>query len=249
MTRSLILGGTSEASRLAQACADAGLAAVLSYAGRVDNPRAQPVETRIGGFGGAEGLAQWMRDNTITHLVDATHPFAAQISTNAVEAARLAGVPLMAFERKPWVGKTGDRWRSVPDMAGAVAALEGNARRVFLAIGRQNLDLFAAQPQHHYLLRLVDPPQDPQPLPDCKIVVDRGPFRYDDDLALLKGHAIDCVVAKNAGGEGARAKIDAARTLGLEVILIARPAVPERPVAHDLATVMAFLGHDADRGV
>ena len=154
MGRVLILGGTSEASLLARACADAGLDAVLSYAGRVDAPRAQPVETRIGGFGGAEGLADWMRANAITHLVDATHPFAARISANAVEAARLAGVPLAAFERPAWQPQPGDDWQTVPDMDAAVDALDGPPARVFLAIGRLNLEAFAHQPQHHYLLDL-----------------------------------------------------------------------------------------------
>ena len=249
MSRPLILGGTTEASLLARACAEAGLPAILSYAGRVDNPRPQPVETRVGGFGGVEGLAAWMRDHAITHLVDATHPFAAQMSANAVGAAKLTGIPLIAFERAPWAVEPGDRWTSVADMAGAVAALDRPAIRVFLAIGRLNLEDFAIRPQHHYLLRLVDPPEGPLPFPDCAVVVARGPFRFEDDLALLKEQAIDCVVAKNAGGDGARAKIDAARALGLEVILIDRPYVPDRPVARTLDDVMAFLGHDADLGV
>ena len=222
---------------------------MLSYAGRVDNPRRQPVETRIGGFGGAKGLADWMQSNAVTHLVDATHPFAARISANAVEAARLTGIPLVAFERPAWQAQPGDNWLAVPDMDAAVAALDGPAARVFLAIGRLNLEAFALQPQHHYLLRLVDEPQTPLPLPDCTAQVARGPFRYDDDLTLLTDHRIGIVVAKNAGGEGARAKIDAARTLGLKVIVIDRPKVPDRRVLSTLDAVMAFLAHDADLGV
>ncbi len=222
---------------------------MLSYAGRVDNPRAQPVETRVGGFGGPQGLADWMGDNAITHLVDATHPFAARMSANAVDAARMTGIPLLAFEREPWTPAPGDRWKNVADMAGAVAALSGPARRVFLAVGRLNLQLFTAQPQHHYLLRLVDAPGGPLPLPHAEAVIASGPFRYEDDLALMRAHAIDSLVAKNAGGEGARAKIDAARTLGLEVILIERPLVPARPVARSVRQVMDWLSHGADLGV
>ncbi len=234
---------------LARACAEAGLDAVLSYAGRVDTPRAQPIETRVGGFGGTQGLADWMQANGITHLVDATHPFAAQISANAVTAAKLTGVPLAAFERPAWTPEPGDNWITVPDMEAAVEALSGPRRCVFLAIGRLNLEAFAVQPQHHYLLRLVDVPQAPLPLTDSTVIVARGPFRYEDDLALLTDHRIDCIVAKNAGGDGARAKIDAARALGLTVILIDRPPVPQRRVLVSLEEVMAFLAHDADLGV
>lgn len=223
--------------------------AVLSYAGRVDTPRAQPVETRIGGFGGAQGLADWMRANAISHLVDATHPFAAQISANAVEAAKLTGIPLAAFERPAWMPEPGDNWTAVPDIKAAVEALSGPRRRVFLAIGRLNLEAFAVQPQHHYLLRLVDEPQVLLPLTDSTVIVARGPFRYEDDLALLTEHRIECIVAKNAGGDGARAKIDAARALGLAVILIDRPPVPQRRVLASLEEVMSFLAHDADLGV
>ncbi len=239
--RPLILGGTSEASALARACADAGIAAVFSYAGRVEKPRPQPVETRVGGFGGSEGLARWMVENRTTHLLDATHPFARQMSVNAVEAARMTGIPLVAFERPPWTPAPGDRWTRVADMAAAVVALDGPARRIFLAIGRLNLALFAARPQHHYLLRLVDPPEAPLPFPYCDWVVSRGPFRYEEDLALLKAHGIEVVLTKNSGGEGARAKIDAARTLGLEVILVDRPSILDRPVVSTLDAVMAFL--------
>ena len=134
-------------------------------------------------------------------------------------------------------------------MDAAVDALDGPPARVFLAIGRLNLEAFAHQPQHHYLLRLVDEPQAPLPLPDCTVIVARGPFRYEDDLALLRERRIGTVVAKNAGGEGASAKIDAARTLGLKLILIARPHVPPRCVLTRLEDVMAFLAHGADLGV
>lgn len=245
----LILGGTTEASEIAAACADAGIDAILSYAGRVAQPRPQPVETRIGGFGGAQGLADWIVAHGVMRLVDATHPFAARISANAVEAARLAAVPLIACDREPWTETAGDRWRRVADMEAAVAALAGPPRNVFLAIGRLNLEAFAAQPQHRYLLRLVDAPAEPLPLPHCTVVVDRGPFNVEGDAALFREHAIDCVVAKNAGGTGASAKLEAARMCGAEVVMIARPGVPARRIARTPAEVMAWLAQDADLGV
>ncbi|MDO5657113.1 MAG: cobalt-precorrin-6A reductase [Paracoccus sp. (in: a-proteobacteria)] len=248
MRHVLILGGTLEASALARELAARGIRATLSYAGRTESPRAQPVDLRIGGFGGAGGLADWMRAHGVTHLVDATHPFAAQISANAVAASRAALVPLIALSRPAWQAGAGDVWQHVADIAGAVAALQGPARRVFLATGRQNLGDFAAQTQHFYLLRLVDRPEAP-PLPDCAVVVDRGPFTVAGDTALMAAHRIDLVVAKNAGGTGASAKLEAARALGLPVLMIDRPAIPARPEAQTVVDVLDWLDHGTDLGV
>lgn len=250
MTRNiLLLGGTTEASALAAALAARGMRAVLSYAGRVASPRPQPLPVRIGGFGGAEGLARHLGTEGVTHLVDATHPFAATMSRNAVAAAAAAGIPLAALVRPAWQAGPGDRWQAVPDLAGAVAALDGPARRVFLALGRQSLDAFAARPQHRYLLRLVDAPDEPLPLPRAEVVVARGPFDVAGDRALMAAHGTEVVVAKNAGGSGAAAKLAAARALGLPVVMIARPSVPARTELGSVAAVLDWLGHGVDRGV
>lgn len=245
----LILGGTLDASRLAAAIAQTGRRAVLSYAGRVDEPREQPVPVRVGGFGGAEGLAAWIRREEISAIIDATHPFAARISANAVAAAKATETPILALERAPWTPEPGDDWREVADIPAAVAALAGPPQRIFLAIGRQHLGDFAAAPQHHYLLRLVDPPKAALPLPRAAVVVARGPFTEAEDIALLCSHRIDMIVAKNAGGDGASAKLAAARSLGLPVLMIARPAIPRRPVARSVAEVMGWLGHAACLGL
>jgi precorrin-6A/cobalt-precorrin-6A reductase len=239
--RVLLLGGTSEAAALARALAKAGVEAVYSYAGRTERPVAPPLPVRVGGFGGATGLAEFLRGEAITHLVDATHPFAAQMSRNAVEAALATGTPLIALEREPWRAGPGDRWTHVPDPAGALRALGPAPRRVFLAIGRQTLDAFAAAPQHVYLLRLVDPPTEPLPLPRAEAVIARGPFSVEGDRALLADHRIEVIVAKNAGGTGAEAKLVAARELGLPVVLIDRPVLPERRVARTVGEAMAWL--------
>lgn len=245
----LLLGGTSEASALAGALASLGVRATVSLAGRVAQPRALPLPVRIGGFGGVAGLVDYLRAEHITHVVDATHPFAAQMSRNAIAACAEAGLPLIALTRAPWVAEHGDDWTRVADMAGAVAALERPAQRVFLAVGRMHLDDFIAQPQHHYVLRLVDAPETP-PLPDCTVIVDRGPFSLENDLALLRDHAVDLVVSKNSGGTGAYAKIEAARALGLPVIMIDRRTIPPRIEAHTVADIMAWLDHPAtERGV
>lgn len=239
--RVLLLGGTTEASRLARALAEGGIDAVFSYAGRTDAPVAQPLPTRVGGFGGVQGLIDFIAAERITHLVDATHPFAAQMSTNAVAACAATGTPLCAFERAPWVAGPGDDWRHVPDMDGAVRALPDEPARVFLAIGKLHIAKFATKPQHHYLLRLVDAPTAPLPLPDVTAVIARGPFVEADDLALLRAHAITHIVAKNAGGAGAEAKLKAARILGIPVILIDRPQIPPRHTAHEVDGVLAWL--------
>lgn len=246
--RVLLLGGTSEASALARAFAAEAIPAVFSYAGRTDAPVAQPLPVRIGGFGGVQGLCDFLLAEKITHLVDATHPFAGQMTGNAVAACRQAGLPYLALERPPWQASPGDRWTRVGDVTAAVAALPDKASRVFLAIGRQNLAPFAAKPQHHYLLRLVDPAQD-LPLPDVAIILARGPFDVAGDIAVLRCHRIEWIIAKNAGGEGAAAKLAAARALSVPVIMIDRPASPARATVADVADVLHWLHHGADRRV
>ena len=243
--RVLLLGGTTEASQLARALSDAQMDATFSYAGRTESPVAQPLPTRVGGFGGVAGLQAWLQAQRITHLVDATHPFAAHMSGNAVQACALAGVPLLAFERPAWVPGAGDQWVCVPDIAGAVTALPHSPARVFLAIGRQNLLPFAGCAQHHYLLRLVDAMPD-LPLPGAQVVIARGPFTVEADRALLQQHGITHVVAKNSGGSGAAAKLEAARSLGLQVIMVNRPKVPTRPTVATVEQVMAWLGRHHD---
>ncbi|WP_170400136.1 cobalt-precorrin-6A reductase [Ruegeria arenilitoris] len=242
MTHLLILGGTTEANALAKALAEQGIPATYSYAGRVENPRPQPLPVRVGGFGGAEGLANYLRDHAVTHVVDATHPFAAQMSRNAAAACRKAGVTLAALTRPAWTAQEGDRWQHVPDIDSAVTAMSGAPQRVFLAVGRMHLEDFAAQPQHHYLLRLVDEP-GALPLPNCDVVVSRGPFTFEDDQALMRQHGIELVVSKNAGGTGARAKLDAARALGVPVLMIDRPALPQRTELSNVAQVLDWLAH------
>lgn len=243
MRNVLLLGGTTEASALARLLAAEGIPAVLSYAGRTRSPLTQPVSVRIGGFGGVSGLAAYLREQRVTHLVDATHPFAATMSANAVAAAGLAGIPLIALTRPVWVAGAGDAWRHVDSIAAAVAALAGPPRRVMLALGRMHIDAFAAQPQHHYLLRFVDKPAERPLLPRHSLVVDRGPFTAEGDMRLLQGHAIDLVVSKNAGGAGAKAKLIAARNLGLPMLMIDRPVLPGRTEVYRPEGVLSWLDH------
>ena len=183
-------------------------------------------------------------------MVDATHPFAARMSRNAVVACQKTRVPLIALTRPAWRAEEGDTWQHVPDIAGAVAALNCPARRIMLAVGRMHLGDFAPNPQHFYLLRLIDPPAGTLPFPTCEVVIDRGPFSAEADLALLQKHRIDLVVSKNAGGTGAVGKLIAARQLGLPVIMIDRPAIPDRPEAGSVEEVLDWLSHPGtDLGV
>ncbi|AUQ69693.1 precorrin-6A reductase CobK [Phaeobacter inhibens] len=230
---------------MAKTLAETGADAVFSYAGRTASPVSQPLPTRVGGFGGADGLAAYLKREAISHVVDATHPFAAQMSTNAVHACEAAGVTLCALERPVWQAGEGDSWVHVGTIEEAANALPDAAARVFLAIGKQNLVQFAAKPQHHYLLRLVDAPEANLPLPHTTVEIARGPFDAAGDTGLMQRHGITHVVAKNAGGAGAAAKLTAARALGLPVIMIGRPEVPERPVLGSVAEVMAWLSHPA----
>lgn len=242
--RILILGGTSEARQLAARLARRDdLAVTLSLAGRTANPVAQPVPVRVGGFGGASGLAACLEGEGVSLLVDATHPYAARISANAAEAARLAGVPLVALRRPAWQAVPGDRWTVVPDVPSAVAALGDGPRRAFLALGRQELLPFEAAPRHSYLVRSVDPVEPPLSLPDVRYVTGLGPFPADDERALLSAHGIDVIVAKNSGGAATYGKIAAARSLGIEVVLIARPLLPDVPSGASVADVEALIGH------
>jgi precorrin-6A/cobalt-precorrin-6A reductase len=240
--RILILGGTTEASRLAARLAgDARFDATLSYAGRTAVPAAQPVPTRIGGFGGVAGLQAYLKAERIEAVVDATHPFAAGMSLNAAAACAASGVPLVAFSRPPWTPVEGDRWIVVPDNRAAVAALGPAPRAVLMTIGRLGIGELLAAPQHRYVIRTIDPPPASDLPPRHRLILDRGPFDVAAETALMRDEAIDVVVTKNAGGSATYPKIAAARALGLPVILVEPPARPAVPLVHDVEAVLAFL--------
>jgi precorrin-6A/cobalt-precorrin-6A reductase len=242
--RILILGGTAEARRLAGHFAGrAHVAVTLSLAGRTTAPAAQPVPVRVGGFGGAEGLAAHLVAERIDVLVDATHPYAAAISANAVRAAALAKVLFLALRRPAWAAIAGDRWTEVADVAGAVVALGARRRRVFLTLGRQEIAPFASAPQHHYLIRSVEPVEPPLAVPHAAYITARGPFREADERALLTHHGIDVIVAKNSGGTATYGKIAVARALGAAVIMLRRPLLPDATAVETVEDAVAWLDH------
>ena len=245
--RILLLGGTSEASELAKQLAGAGVDALFSYAGRTATPISQRLPTRVGGFGGVDGLLSCFAEEGITHVVDATHPFATQISHNLQLATSQTDVVLVTLQRPPWHPTVDDNWREVDSLEAAAAALPDTPSRMFLAIGRQTINTFATLPQHNYLLRFVDPAEDTLPLPKATVVVARGPYSAIEDRALLEQHGIDIIVAKNSGGTGGEAKLIAARELGLPVILVARPPTPQGIVLATPQQVMGCLSDASSR--
>jgi precorrin-6A/cobalt-precorrin-6A reductase len=244
MPRVLILGGTAEARLLAKRLAGRpGLDVTLSLAGRTAAPVRQPVPVRSGGFGGAAGLADYLANERIDALIDATHPYATTISANAVAAARKTDVPLLALWRPPWIAVAGDRWTEVSDAHAAVRTLGERARRVFVTLGRNELKPFVDAPWHHYLIRSVDPIDPPLALPHAIYVTGRGPFGEAEDGALMSAHGIEVVIAKNSGGTATYGKIAAARALGIGVILLRRPPAPSAPAVQTLDDAIAWLDH------
>jgi precorrin-6A/cobalt-precorrin-6A reductase len=239
----LILGGTTEGYALADTLATRDdLRVVSSLAGRTGRPRLPAGETRIGGFGGAEGLAVYLRTQGIRAVIDATHPFAAGMAWNAAEACRSATLPLLRLERPAWTARPDDRWEPVADWGAAVAALErGGSRRVLLAIGRQELAHFAKLDAIWFLIRFVTPPDPLPPFRSAELLSSRGPFDLEGERSLLDTHAIDTILCKNSGGEATVAKLIAARERGIRVIMHERPQRPVLPAAATVGDAAMWL--------
>jgi precorrin-6A/cobalt-precorrin-6A reductase len=222
----LVLGGTDEARRLAAALAGRpGTHLVSSLAGRVRNPKLPVGEVHEGGFGGPEGLAAWLAERRIDVVVDATHPFAARMTASAVEATAGAGVPLLILRRPGWQAGPGDDWRWVPSLAAAAELLPELGERVFLSTGRRSLPVFAGLDDLWFLARSVDPPEPPLPR-RLEVLLSRGPFTVEGELALMREHRVDMLVTKDSGGEMTTAKLLAARELGLPVVIVRRSPPP-----------------------
>ncbi|WP_328437260.1 cobalt-precorrin-6A reductase [Streptomyces sp. NBC_00444] len=239
----LVLGGTTEARHLAaDLAARPGVRVTTSLAGRVSKPGAVEGDVRIGGFGGAAGLADWLRAHHVDALVDATHPFAESITTNAAEAATATGLPLLVLRRPGWQQSPEDRWHQVTSLDAAAELLPRLGHRVFLTTGRLGLAAFAHLTDLHFVVRSVDPPQPPMP-PDTELLLSRGPFTVPDEKALLHAHRIDVLVTKDSGGQATAAKLTAARELALPVVVVRRPPLPWGVDAvGDVAGVLERLG-------
>jgi precorrin-6A/cobalt-precorrin-6A reductase len=235
----VILGGTAEARQLATALVADGVDVISSLAGRVGSPSLPPGRVRLGGFGGADGLAEYLRREQASGLVDATHPFAARISANAVQAAGRTGTPLVRLERPGWADHpSAASWIWVPD-AGAAREAADSARRPFLTTGRQSLSAFGPWSDRDVLIRLVEPPNQPLP-PRWTAISSRGPYSYSGERQILREHAVDVLLSKDSGGTHTVAKLDAAGDLSVPVVIIARPQLPPARIVSTAPEAVAW---------
>ncbi|BDM73590.1 precorrin-6A reductase [Streptomyces nigrescens] len=245
----LILGGTTEARRLAATlAAEPALRVTSSLAGRVAAPRLPDGEVRIGGFGGPDGLARWLREHAVDALIDATHPFAGTISFNAAEAAATAHVPLLALRRPGWVPGPDDTWHQVASLEEAAAVLPTLGSRIFLTTGRMGLAHFSHLTDLWFLVRSVDAPEPPHP-PRMEVLLDRGPFTLEGERELLRTHRIDVLVTKDSGAAATAPKLAAAREAGIPVVVVRRPptpeGIPEAATPADAANWLRLLFNEA----
>ncbi len=242
MKRLLILGGTGDAVKLASQTVDIpGLETITSLAGRTNQPSAVASAVRVGGFGGETGLVEYLQAMNIDFVIDATHPFAAQISWNAAQAAKTVGIPLLMIVRPAWERISLDDWIEVESIQAAVAAIPATVERIFLTIGRQQLAPFATLTDRWCLMRSIDPPSPDTPLPPGKMLLDRGPFSLAQERQLLTEYRIGAIVSKNSGGDATYAKIIAARELGIPVVMIQRPMMPQGEKVGDVMGGIEWL--------
>jgi precorrin-6A/cobalt-precorrin-6A reductase len=239
----LVLGGTGEARELADGLNAAGVHVTSSLAGRVSRPRLPAGTVRIGGFGGPDGLAKWLRERGVAAMVDATHPFAERISQSAASACTRADVPLLRLQRPGWNEGPEDNWHWVADLEQAANAIASLGERVMLTTGRQGLPAFAGVDNAWFLVRCVEPPEPPLP-PRHELLLDRGPYTLDGELALMDAHQIELVITKDSGGTLTEAKLQAARARRLPVIVVRRPP---RPDVASVATVAEALAWSLER--
>ncbi|MDM9583192.1 cobalt-precorrin-6A reductase [Nostoc sp. GT001] len=240
--RVLILGGTGDAAELAaKVTTIQGLEVITSLASRTREPSVPLGDLRVGGFGGAAGLANYLRVMQIDLLIDATHPFASQISFNAADAATEVGVPRLMLIRPPWEKESGDRWIEVDNVAAAAIALQNQSQRVFLTVGRQELGAFAHLEEIWFLMRMIDPPGEDALVPPGMVLCDRGPFTLNNERQILIENNIDTIVSKNSGGDATKPKIIAARELGVKVVMVNRPAVPPGEQVSNVDAALAWL--------
>lgn len=240
--RVLILGGTGEAAALAAKIAEIpGVDAIASFAGRTKEHITLTTPSRTGGFGGATGLADYLRQEHIDLVIDATHPFAAQISFNAAQAASECGIPRLMLIRPPWKAVLGDDWIEVDTNQSAAKALPGLAEHIFLTIGRQELPAYADIKNIWFLMRMIDPPEPDLPIPPGQLILQRGPFSLESERSLLQEYQIGAIVSKNSGGDATYAKIIAARELGITVVMVQRPHKPEGEKVADVESTLSWV--------
>ena len=241
--RVLILGGTGEGAQLAAHLAErVDLTVISALAGRVSEPKLPKGLVRVGGFGGLDALATYLGNEEIKVVIDATHPFAAKISRNAEAACRRIGLPFIALLRPPWRMVAGDRWHEVPDFQSAAEFVDTKTGRVFLSIGRQELSSFSECSNAWFLIRAIEEPTEWLP-PHRRVLLQRGPFEFKDELQLLRDHSINRLVSKNSGGPATYTKIEAARSLDIPVVMISRPIKHTVQAVETVEDAIARLDH------
>jgi precorrin-6A/cobalt-precorrin-6A reductase len=244
MKKLLILGGTGDAMRLLAQAAALDLVVIYSLAGRTAQARMEhegsAAQMRVGGFGGVSGLVAYLQKENIDLVIDATHPFAPQISRNAAMATEICGLPCLLLQRSAWEPVAGDRWLSVQSHAEAADLLPGLAQRIFLTIGRQELNCYAHLSELWFLMRSIDLPSEP--VPPGVVLLEQGPFALAAEQNLLRQHQIELIVSKNSGGSATYAKIVAARELGLPVVMVERPVMPVGDQVATVGEALQWLG-------
>ena len=234
----LLLGGTGEARQIAQALH--GQDAVISLAGATRQPEKQPLPTRVGGFGGEAGFLAYVKEAGISAVLDATHPYARQITTRTARLCRAQGLPYVQFSRPPWTAEPGDHWIDIASETEAAAHIPDGSV-VFLGTGRQTLERFANLQGREVICRQIDPPTGPFPFEGGRYLVGRPPFSVEDEVALFQELGVDFLVVKNAGGAPSRTKLTAARQLGIPVLMIARPPQGDWPVVTTTEAALAWV--------
>jgi precorrin-6A/cobalt-precorrin-6A reductase len=236
----LILGGTAEAREIAALLIADGHDVTSSLAGVTSKPLLPEGKVRVGGFGGAEGLRHYINENVIDVLVDVTHPYAAIISRNAFEAVETIVTLLLRFEREAWSELAGDKWTSVATLTEASSVLPSGAK-VFITTGRKDLAPFLSREDITGVIRTVEPPAETLP-PSWRVLLDRPPHALANELTLFQQEKFTHIISKNAGGLATRAKLDAARQLGLPIIMVQRPFKPTCETFTEVHALIKRLG-------
>ena len=240
MIQILVLGGTRDAVRFATALsALEDVRVIYSLAGVTREPIVPACEVRTGGFGGVEGLQRYLEDARIDGVLDATHPFAARMAMHAAQACGAVQIPRLKYLRPAWEPEEGDAWTQIVSAEEALSHLAA-ARRIFLTIGVRELEPFAGLSNAWFLVRFINSPDGPLPLPRHEVLIDRGPFSLDGEMDLMSRYKIDALVTKNSGGQLVTAKLTAARRLGIPVLMIKRPRAPAGSVISLEAEVLTW---------
>ena len=237
----LIIGGTREGNKLASFFEDHNLKYIISYAGVIKEVFKKKFKKRVGGFGGRVGISDYIKKNKITHVIDASHPFSPKISLNTLNACKSNNTPIIRYTRKPWFKRKGDNWIKVKNFDESTDYLKGNAKNVFLAIGKKNLQTYKKHPQHCYLLRVINKINIKNFFPNQKCIAFNSTLTIEEEINILKRYKIELVVSKNSGGDLAYKKIIAARELKIPVIIIDRPKDLKLEKVYTFESVLKWL--------